>query len=409
MKALEKKLGMFGSKPGLKRIKKILKKWGNPQDKLRVILVTGTNGKGSVTSYLSSILQAAGKKVGSFYSPHLVKYNERIRINNKMISDRRFKKYEKEVLEFFKNGNEITIFEAITAIAYRHFHEQKVDFAVVEIGMGGTLDATNVVDAEMGIITNVDLEHTQYLGGSIEEIAADKAGILKKGICITGTKEEALEEVKRVAKENSIKVRAIQKDFFVEVKECNAKGNTFNYMGRQFYNGLKTSLLGRHQVDNAALAVAAAEEYEIEEEAIRKGLESAENLGRMHILEEKPFVVADAAHNPAALGTVLSTIEELFDYKKLIIVFGVRKTKDWKSMLELIENHADSIVVTKTKDDKNAEDPKKIAKITSAYMETKVSSDVKKALVCAKKSARKKDLVLVCGSIYMLGELLDNR
>src|SRR3989338_6765482 len=186
MLLLEKKRAKFGVKMGLERTQKLCEVLGNPQDKLKVILVTGTNGKGSVVSYLAGILSEAGYKTGSYFSPHLVKYNERFKIDGKEISDKEFKRYEKEVLDLFKRGYDMTLFEALTAIAYKYFADKNCDFAVMEIGMGGSYDATNIASEAIAIITNVDLDHTEYLGDSIEKIARDKAGIIKNKNVITG-------------------------------------------------------------------------------------------------------------------------------------------------------------------------------------------------------------------------------
>jgi dihydrofolate synthase/folylpolyglutamate synthase len=407
MKALSSKLAKFGSRPGLERIKKIMETFGNPQDKLHVILVTGTNGKGSVVSYLSSILKEAGKKVGSYYSPHLIEYNERIRINNVPISDAKFKKYEKKILGLFKSGMEMTEFEALTAVAYCYFFDEKVDFAIMEIGMGGALDATNIANAEIGIITNVALDHTEYLGNTVEDIAREKAGIVKRGVCITGASGSALEEIKKAATKNNVTINVLNRDFFVEVKNCSVMGNEFNFIGRNFYPNLCTSLFGRYQIDNAALALAAAEHLDTEEGAIRKGLRKAENAGRLQVIGKKPLVIIDAAHNPAGIGTTLSCIEELFNYEKLIVVFGARKTKDWKAMIELLAKHAESLVITEAKTDTLAEETRILARFAVGVIETKIEKEPKKALKLAIKGATKKDMVLVCGSIYLLGEILN--
>ena len=207
---LEKKLSKFGSIPGLSRIKKLLSKWNNPQNNLKIILVGGTNGKGSTVSYLSSILKESGYKVGSFYSPHLVNYNERIKINGKEIKNKTLNSYAKKILKY---RGKITIFEAITAIAFQYFSDKKCDYAVMEIGMGGRLDACNIADETLSIITNISYDHTQYLGKNLRKIAYEKAGIMKKGTAITGAKGESLEEIKRISKKRKIKLKILGKDF----------------------------------------------------------------------------------------------------------------------------------------------------------------------------------------------------
>ncbi|MFA5050263.1 MAG: Mur ligase family protein [Candidatus Micrarchaeia archaeon] len=213
MEILEKRLSKLGSTLGLSRIRKLLKKWGNPQNNFKVILVAGTNGKGSVVAYLSSILKEAGYRTGSFYSPHLIDYNERIKINGEKIPNKLLKKYSREIIKYLDSGGKITLFEAITAIAFRYFSEKRVEYAVMETGMGGRLDATNIANEEIGIITNIGLEHTRWLGKTEGKIAGEKAGIIKKGKVITGARGRALEVIKKTAKRKGKKIFTLGEDF----------------------------------------------------------------------------------------------------------------------------------------------------------------------------------------------------
>jgi len=408
LRFIEGKLAQFGSKPGLERITKIMAALGDPQDSQRVIIVSGTNGKGSVTSYVASVLASAGYKAGSYFSPHLVSYNERFKVNGKEISDARLAKYEQEMEALFEKGFGMTSFEALTAIAYRYFADEKADFSVMEAGMGGEFDATAIAKPEVGVITNVELEHTEYLGRTIEDIARTKAGILKKGSKgVSGCAGITLAAIESVAEKNgAVSVSALGRDFFVEAKEVSARRTVFNYLGKAHYAELETLLLGRHQADNAGTAVAAVEalEGEIGEEAVRRGLRSAANPGRLQILSRDPLVVIDAAHNPAGIGSLVSSLP-LFDFGRLIVVFGVLAAKDWKEMLRLLGQHADVIIANRQRRE-GAADPQEVAREASGYAEALVVPDVKESLAAAKKMAGKRDMVLVCGSIYMLGELL---
>jgi dihydrofolate synthase/folylpolyglutamate synthase len=399
MKKLEKKLEQFGSKPGLERIKILMDKLGNPQNYLRVILVGGTNGKGSTTSLISSILSKAGFKTGSFYSPHLISYNERFQINGEQISDKTLKEYEQEMLDLIDKGIEITMFEAITAIAYQYFAEEQCDFVVMEVGMGGEFDATNIAKAEIAIITNVSLDHTKHLGESVEEIARTKAGILKNAtMAISGATNSALAEIEKIAK-----VKALGRDFFIEPKEVNSTNTVFSYLGKNHYSDLELSLLGRHQIDNAALSVAVAEALGIGEQELRAGLLDAKNPGRIEVLSRSPLIIADAAHNPEGIGSLITTLP-LFNYDNLIVVFGAQERKDWREMVNLLGLHADLIIVNKPPGE--AADPDTVARFAKESINAITVPDVKKSLDMAKRIAKKKDLILVCGSIYMLGELL---
>lgn len=405
MKLLPKKLSKFGSKPGLECIAKIMKKLGNPEQRMKVILVTGTNGKGSVTSFLSAILTADGYKVGSYFSPHLLKYNERFKINGKDISDVKLKNYEKLLMGLFAKKYPMTEFEALTAIAYKYFADENCDFAIMEIGMGGRLDATNVAEECLSIITNVDLEHTDYLGDTIEKVAFEKAGIIKKGIAITGAEGKALEVITKEAKQKDIQLFTLNEDFFGKPVEINSKKGVFNYVGLDFFNNLEIRLIGRHQIDNATLAVAAAEQLGVEEDSIKKGLKKAINPARLQLVSKSPkSILIDAAHNPHGMRELIANLN-LFDYDKLICVFGVMNDKDWKEMLKILAPHCDLLIANQPKGERSA-DAEKIAEEASQYVDSIAVKDVKKSLLYAKKKAKKNDLILVCGSIYMIGELL---
>jgi len=408
MRFIDGKLARFGSKPGLERISRIMNEIGDPQERMPVIIVGGTNGKGSVTSYIASILKAAGHKTGSYFSPHLVSYTERFKVNGKDIPLAKLEKYETGMESLFDRGFEMTAFEALTAICYQYFADEKADYAVMEAGMGGEFDATAVAKPEVGVVTNVSLEHTEYLGKSVEEIARTKAGILKKGSRgVTGCSGNSLREVESVAKRNGAEgVGALGRDFFVGPVEISAKRTVFNYLGKTHYPKLEAALIGRHQADNAGIAVAATEALgiDISEEAIREGLGSAENPGRLQVISRHPTVLIDAAHNPAGIGSLIASLS-LFDYERLIVVFGVLANKDWKEMVRLLGLHADIIIVNRQRHE-GAADPAEVAKEASRYAESLVVPGVKESLAHAKKIAGRKDMIVVCGSIYMLGELL---
>ena len=242
MDLLEKKLKRFGIKLELTRMKRLIKALKNPQEKMKVIIIGGTNGKGSVVSYVSSILKESGYKVGSYYSPHVEKYNERIRINGRMITDKKFKKYEKEILGFYKKGYMMTLFEAMTAIAYKYFSDENCDFAIMEVGMGGRFDAVNVAEEAIGVVTNIGLEHSRHLGDTVDKIAREKAGIMKKGLCVTGTEGEALDAIKDESRKRGFGMKVKGEDFFPELKDANYKYTEFNYLGVNYYKDLKTGM-----------------------------------------------------------------------------------------------------------------------------------------------------------------------
>ncbi|MFA5050470.1 MAG: folylpolyglutamate synthase/dihydrofolate synthase family protein [Candidatus Micrarchaeia archaeon] len=443
MKNLEKYLDTFGSVPGLSRIKKLLNIWGNPQDGLRVILITGTNGKGSAVSYLSSILKRAGYRVGSYFSPHLLRYNERIRINGKEISDKDFKKYEKTIISFieehptlkgevcahsiksrqvrsvfnpplkrsgfsadlainyYKKGNKITLFEALTSIAYKYFSDNLCDFAVMEIGMGGRLDATNIANEKIGIITSVGLEHTKHLGNTIEKIAYEKAGIIKKGIGICGEeKKEAVKVIENECRKRKKKVLFLNREFRIKNIRCFENKTIFDYYGKNNYKNLQLKMIGKYQAQNASLAVKASEILGIGEKKIRTGLKEAKINGRMQIISKNPKILLDVAHNPHGINGLIENLK-LFKYSKLRCVFAVMKDKDWKKMTDMLTPYVFEWIFPKT-DIKRATDPKNLKK---HLKKGKVFANTKDALKYVRKTYKKKELILVCGSIYFAEKL----
>ncbi len=399
---LEEKLGKYGSKPGLERITKVMDSLGNPQNDLRIIMVTGTNGKGSTAAYISSILKEEGYRTGTFVSPHTVSPFERFQINGEWINQEKLEEYEKKMLDLYGKGLEMTVWEAYAAIAYEYFKDEKVDFAVIEVMMGGKYDATNVADAHVSVITTVGLDHTEFLGDNVEEIAEEKAGIIKRGVCITGAGEDVIGIINREAKSRGVELRRLGKDFFKEIKELEPSSSVFDYMGANYYLDLKTSLAGDHQTFNGALAVAVAEELGISEEAIRAGLERAKHPGRMQLVNNEPRIIVDAAHNPQGIGTLVANLN-IYDYENLIVVFGAKKTKDWLKMIELIAPHASKFIATKV-DEKSVE-PAELKDKAGTFTESYERKDLKGALKLAIEKCGEKDLILICGSIYLLQEV----
>ncbi len=399
---IEEKLARYGCKPGLERIAKVMEALGNPQRSLRVIMVGGTNGKGSTAAYISSILREEGYRVGSFISPHTVSPLERFQINGEWINEEKLLEYEKMMLGLHEKGSEMTMWEAYAAIAYKYFLDEKADFAVIEVMMGGKYDATNVADAHVSVITNVALDHTEFLGDTVEKIAEEKAGIIKRGVCITGAELDALGVIKEHAESAGVPLRRIGKDFFSEIKRLEPDSTVFDYVGQNYYLDLETPLAGDHQAFNGTLAVAVAEELGISEEAIRAGLKKTKHPGRLQMVNSKPRIIADAAHNPDGIGTLIANLN-LYDYENLIVVFAAKKTKDWLKMVELLAPHSSLFISTSV--DENSVEPGELREKAGMFTEAAEGKDVKSALKLAIERCGEKDLILVCGSIYLLQKI----
>ncbi len=381
-----------GSRPGLERIEKAMKILGSPQDNYSVVLVAGTNGKGSTVSYISSVLQEAGYRVGSYFSPHLVKWNERVKINGKEISNEEIAKYESAILEIAKE-TDLTEFEAATALAYTYFADKKVDFAVMEVGMGGRLDATNVAKEKLSVITRIAFDHMEWLGDSLEKIASEKAGIIKNSNAVVCNMPEVFD---RKAGEIGKKAYALGRDFSFEEIRADEDGNEFIYKGKRQFE-IKTKMLGRYQMENASIAARACEELGIGEDEIAKGIEKANIKGRLERIQKNPLIVFDAAHNPNGAESLKNSIS-LFRKKRFVLVFGVMKDKNWREMLDILQ--PDVLIATEVKTERS-EKAENIVK----HFGGKAIKEPKKALEYAKSIAGKEDLIIAAGSIYLLGEL----
>ena len=368
---------------GLERIESLLKSLGNPEKKLKCIHVAGTNGKGSVCAMIHSILMEAGYRVGLNTSPHLKKFNERIKVNNVLISDKDIVKYYLKVKEHVDGQS---FFEITTAMAFLYFYEKNADFVVLEVGLGGRLDATNVVTPSVSIITNIGFEHTKFLGNTIEKIAYEKAGIIKEKIpVITAAEGIALATIKKVSNERNSRLHIAPK-----------KGLKY-----------KLGLRGEFQKQNASIAVKSIEilrnnyNLKISENNVKNGLLNAKWPGRFQFLEKN--VLVDCAHNPHGFRVLSNELKNL-NYKKLIVILGFSDDKDIASMSKIINPLASKIILAKSSNERAAE-PENI----KSYFNNKnpvIINNPKQALNYAKKIAKKEDLILIAGSIFLAGELI---
>lgn len=402
-------LERLGIKPGLKRIQALLREMGGPQTSYPSIHVAGTNGKGSTSAIIESILREAGYKTGLYTSPHLIKFNERIRVAAREITDKELTELTlsaKEALGRTGLKEAPSFFEFTTAIAFEHFKRKGVDIAVIETGMGGRWDATNVLTPLASIITNVNLDHTGYLGKTLREIATEKAGIIKKGgAVITGEdKRAALSVIKKEAKAKNAALFIAGKDFRTETS-----GDKFDYYGlNEKITGLKVSLRGCHQVGNASVALAAVEVlrekgFRINASHIRHGLKNVAWPGRVEVLGQKPLAIIDAAHNPHG-AKALSEALKGFRYKKLVLVMGIMADKDIGGILAPLIPLADTIIFTTPKTERAA-DFDTLAEMLRPYGKTPILiKSVKDACKAGIKEAGAQGALCVTGSIFTIGE-----
>lgn len=405
----------FGIKLGLDRIKHICKELDNPQNNYRIVHVGGTNGKGSVCYFLHSILTQNGYKVGLYTSPHLQRFSERFIIDGVEIKDKDvvllIEKIRPIIEKMIKKQNTPTFFEIVTAMAFQYFKDKSVDFAIVEVGLGGRFDATNIVNPEVSIITNVSLEHQKVLGKRIEDIAFEKAGIIKGRVpIITAATDKALEKIRSIAKEKSASLYVIDENFWKRESFDNT-GQEFLIKGLLNEHHVKTSMFGLHHGENIALSIAAIENLQINglfvtDQAIIEGIEKAYIPGRMEIVGFEPTIILDGAHNIEAIKVLKRTIENDFRFGKLIIVIGILSDKNIKKMLEIIVPISDIIIATKSTNNR-AFDPNKIIDILIKINPNKRSfciENIKEAIIKAKDIAQNKDLICITGSLFTVGE-----
>jgi dihydrofolate synthase/folylpolyglutamate synthase len=409
----------FGLKRTLEPTKHLLELLRNPQNKFKSIHVGGTNGKGSTSAMIASILKAQGFKVGLFISPHLEYFNERISINGEYISNNdiaRLLTCIKSIFDRMMSYLEpmpLRFFDLVTALAFSYFANQGVDFAVVEVGLGGRLDATNVLSPLVSVITNIGYEHTNILGKTLVEIAGEKAGIIKpNSVLITATDiSEVLNVFQVKADELDSKIIHVGKDVTYEILSSSIQGQQFKVSSMDDYHDLYITLLGNHQVMNAATAIATVEALQmnstkIDKMAIINGLRETKWPARLEVISQQPLVVLDCAKDVEATEAVRLTIEEVFDFDHLFAVVAISSDKKHKGMIRNIAQIADYFILTTHGVMGRSTDPIKLGEyVTQNEKPFETISKPEEALKRALKLANPKDMILVIGSVYLAGRL----
>ncbi|MCP3923589.1 MAG: bifunctional folylpolyglutamate synthase/dihydrofolate synthase [Desulfobacterales bacterium] len=399
-------LRRFGIKLGLDTIGSILNDLGNPQNKFATIHIAGTNGKGSIASALSEILIKAGYKTGLYTSPHLVKFNERIKVNNVDITDERVVALYEAVSSSGDSEREATFFEATTAMALYEFSNQNVDIAIIETGMGGRLDATNILNPAISVITNISVEHQAYLGDTIEEIAFEKGGIIKENTpVVVGTRQDSVNEViKKIAKEKNATLYHMGLNF----ESIKQSTQIFKYNGiNSNWEDFKTGLSGDHQIDNSALTLATCElliekGYKLNEEDIRFGLLNNKWPGRLEVVSEAPLIILDGAHNDNAAFELANFLKNDLKDRHITLVVGILDDKSYSSMLASLLEACDSVILTQPVIERSLP-PESLKPFAEKYVNDIVMiKSVSEAVDYAIKNA--KDAICIAGSLYVAGE-----
>jgi dihydrofolate synthase/folylpolyglutamate synthase len=404
---------LFGIKLGLDNIANFLDKIDNPQNRFASIHIAGTNGKGSTAAFIESILRRAGYKTGIFTSPHLADYRERIRVDGQPIS----KKYITDFVKKYRHSlarDKITFFETCTALAFCYLASRRVDVGIIEVGLGGRLDATNTLRPILSVITDISYDHTNILGKTLTRIAYEKAGIVKPQTAVlTGLMpSEARREIDRVCSRRSAPLYSLRRSDFAR----NGRRFRFDY-ARPDLNlaGLESSLPGVHQIKNAALAVRAVEllneiGYSIGPRAIRSGLKKTDWPGRFQIIKQrgKPVLILDVGHNPAGVKSIVDCFRELYPGRRADIVLGFVRNKNMADSVKHLKAIARRVEILRLNTHRSA-DPDEIKRYFGNNMDVNISASVVNSVRQLIDRATPDDIIIICGSHYAVGELMAKR
>jgi dihydrofolate synthase/folylpolyglutamate synthase len=414
--------GITYAQPGysLRHVEELLNRMGNPQLTARTIHIAGTKGKGSVAAMIAQVLSSSGYKTGLYTSPHFHTLRERISIDGSLISEAEFAAAMAEVKPFIESMRQdaafrqLTYFEALTALTFAFFQKKQVDFQVLEVGLGGRLDATNVARPVVCIITSISLDHTQILGNSLEEIAREKAGIIKSGcwVVISPQPEEAASVISDICREKEAKVVQVGKDVTWHKISGDLHHQSLVIEGRTSKYQVSIPLLGDFQLENAATAVAALEilssaGFAISTADITQGLAQVKWPGRFQILQQHPTVLIDGAHNVASMKRLVNNINAYFTHKRIFLVFGTSCDKDIPGIISELVPLSPQVIVTKVSHSRAAPLSTLVAEFTKRGIEPETEETVTEAISRALSLAGRTDIICVTGSLFVVAEALD--
>jgi dihydrofolate synthase/folylpolyglutamate synthase len=404
----------------LRRVDELLSLLGNPHKKAGSVHITGTNGKGSVAIMIAYALTATGYSTGLYTSPHLHSWRERIRVDGELISEAELAKLVSDLKPHVEEVNEratygeLTTFEFLTGMAFAYFGQKGVKFQVLEVGMGGKFDATSVITPLVAIITTIGLDHTDVLGNTVAEIAAEKCGIIKPGITVVVSPQppEAAEVIEKTCAERGAKLVVVGKDVSWQALESGLDGQRFRVVGRRGEYELFLPVLGEHQLQNAATAVAALEVladkgFDIPADKIAEGFSKIEWPGRFQVLRRDPPVVVDGAHNIDAARSLKKALKEYFDFEKAILVMGASDDKNIKGVIAELAPLFDRVIVTRSRHPRAMAPAPLAAEFARHGIKARITEDVPSALSQALSLAGEKDLVCLAGSLFIVGEAIE--
>lgn len=393
----------LGSKLGLEATEELLRRLGSPHKKLKFIHVAGTNGKGSTSAFIANILMSNGHKTGMYISPFVHQFNERIQVNNVQISNDDLAYHTKQVASVIDDTLQPTEFEVVTAIGLLHFMAQGCDYVVLEVGLGGRFDSTNVIPPPLvSVITSISIDHTEFLGNTVEQIAFEKCGIIKSGskavTVYPDNPQGAIDVIIKTANEKNVPLKFGDKNA-ISIISSDINGTKFTYKGTEY----EISLLGTHQVYNAVTAITAVENLNIPETAIKNGLKNTKFGGRFEVVSKNPLIIIDGAHNFSGVLALKNALQTYFSDKKITLVMGMLKDKEYEKCVAELAPLADTFIATEP------ENPRALSSVdleicakkyigNTAHFENKID-----AVNYAIEHTDKSDVICICGSLYLIG------
>lgn len=409
----------------LKRMVEMMSFVGNPHKKRRCVHITGTKGKGSTSIIIASILKELGLKTGLFTSPHLIYLEERMKVNDRMISQKMFVELINRLKPYIDRimvktpALMPTFFEIVTAIAFLYFERKKVDISVLEVGMGGRLDSTNIILPEISVITPVGYDHTARLGHTLDRIAYEKAGIIKEGVPVISSVQEpeALSVISKTCKEKNARLYLVGKDILINNIKATKRNGIYGtgceiQTWKNKYKNIFLPLVGRHQVENCATAIGSLEVLsengviKTDNEMVINALAKVKCPARIEVISKSPLIILDTAHTVSSMKILRESIKENFSFKKLIVVIGLSADKDIEGILKEIACVADGLILTRTGNPREAE-PEQMAVTAKRFYRKKpmVIEDIDEALKEARRIAKKDDLICITGSFFLAGKM----
>ena len=404
----------------LSRVQRLMERLGNPQFAAKTVHVAGTKGKGSTAAMITSILKKAGYPVGLFTSPHLLSYTERIRLDGEPITEDEWVrlteviKPEVEAVNAEGTYGELTTFELYTAMAFVCFRDAGVEYQVMEVGLGGRLDATNVVQPQVCVITSISYDHTEVLGNTLAKIAGEKAGIIKPGaIVVTSPQQpEAMEVIEKICREKGVRLVKAGEEITWQIKEFGTDSQQFRHKGLNGEYDLIVPLAGEHQVENAAAAVTAVELLadigaKISPGDIAGGLAELKWYGRLQVLRREPWLVIDVAHNTDSMEKLAGALKKHFEYDKLVFILGFSSDKDIKGMIARASAMTDSIILTRTRSPRAVKPESMVEEFQKHSVTPEITDNVHEALTLALGVSGKSDLICAAGSVFVIAEAME--